>query len=89
MVELARDQRRVVDDRDPAKRPLYYMTPGRLIGVYEGGVDGQKTLGQVALSLSRSAKTLTMLRPDETATTAESLAARPSKAMPASSARGR
>lgn len=44
---LAQRDRRVVDRRDPLGRPVYFMTPGRVVQVYAGRAEGTRTIGRV------------------------------------------
>ncbi|MFK7895807.1 MAG: hypothetical protein AB8G23_08235 [Myxococcota bacterium] len=56
------DDRRVVDRRDPLKRPLYYLTPKRRIKVYLGTQEGDRNLGRIAFGVLRGATEVELTR---------------------------
>jgi len=50
---VEREQRRVVEELDPAHRPLYTLSPDRYLRVYEAGPRGHEILARVSPLQSR------------------------------------
>ena len=73
---VEREQRRVVEELDPAHRPLYTLSADRLLTVYEAGPKGHEALARMSPILRRSAGVVALSRSDFSAS---------SEAMPGSS----
>lgn len=75
---IEREARRTVERRDPATRPLFYMTPDRFVRVVEVEAGGARTLARAEWGARADATTLAFMHPaSERDATGQPLALQP------------